>query len=68
MNEMLGEKVRRLKAERGYGTRELARKADVSEETLQKIESGANCNPTLSTLWKVAKALGVDVVELLEEA
>ena len=68
MSEKLGEKVRRLKIERGYGTRELARMADVSEETVQKIESGSNCNPTLATLGKIAGALGVGVTDLLEEA
>jgi transcriptional regulator with XRE-family HTH domain len=33
---------------------------------LIKIESGANKNPTLKTLQKLAKALGVTIDELLK--
>jgi transcriptional regulator with XRE-family HTH domain len=34
--------------------------------TIIKIESGANTNPTIETLQKVAKALGVGVDDLLK--
>ena len=39
----------------------LSKLADVTYNTIIKIESGANKNPTIETLAKIAKALGVGV-------
>ena len=44
----------------------LSKMADVTYNTLIKIESGANTNPTIDTLAKIAKALNVSVDELLK--
>jgi transcriptional regulator with XRE-family HTH domain len=44
---------------------ELATKAGVTETYISMLESGARQNPSLRTLKKLAKALGVDVRELL---
>jgi len=44
----------------------LSKNADVTYNTLIKIESGANTNPTIDTLTKIAKALNVSVDELLK--
>lgn len=44
----------------------LSKLADVTYNTIIKIESGANANPTIDTLTKIAKALGVSVDELLK--
>lgn len=44
----------------------LSKLADVTYNTIIKIESGANINPTIDTLTKIAKALGVSVDELLK--
>lgn len=44
----------------------LSKNADVTYNTLIKIESGANINPTIDTLTKIAKALNVSVDELLK--
>lgn len=40
--------------------------ADVTYNTIIKIESGGSQNPTINTLSKIAKALGVSVDELLK--
>ena len=40
--------------------------ADVTYNTVIKIESGANKNPTIDTLSKIAKALGVGVDNLVK--
>ncbi|MBU3964839.1 helix-turn-helix domain-containing protein [Patescibacteria group bacterium] len=45
--------------------RKLARLADVANNTLIKMETGENKNPTLETLKKVAKALEVSVDDLI---
>ena len=42
-----------------------ARLSDVANNTIVKIEAGKNQNPTLDTLKKIAKALGVSVDELI---
>jgi len=44
----------------------LARLADVANNTLIKMESGENQNPTLDTLKKVAKALDISVDDLIQ--
>lgn len=44
----------------------LSKNADVTYNTLIKIESGANTNPTIDTLSRIAKALGVSVDELIK--
>jgi len=41
-----------------------AKLADVANNTIIKIEQGENINPTLDTLKKIAKALGVGWDEL----
>jgi len=43
----------------------LARLADVANNTLIKMESGENKNPTLETLKKVARAFGVSIDDLI---
>ncbi len=44
----------------------LSKLADVTYNTIIKIESGANKNPTIETLSKIAKALGVGVDDLIK--
>ena len=43
----------------------LSKLADVTYNTIIKIESAANKNPTIETLAKIAKALGVGVDDLI---
>ena len=43
----------------------LARLADVVNNTIIKIEAGKNQNPTLDTLKKIAKALDVNIDDLV---
>lgn len=44
----------------------LSKLADVTYNTIIKIESGANVNPTIDTLTKIAKALNVKVDDLIK--
>jgi len=55
-----------LREAKGLSQEKLARLADVSNNTLIKMESGENQNPTLVTLKKVAKAFGVSVDDLIK--
>ena len=56
--------LRKLREAKGLSQEKLARLADVANNTIIKIESGKNQNPTLDTLKKVAKALEVSLDEL----
>ncbi|MBZ1348401.1 MAG: helix-turn-helix domain-containing protein [Candidatus Nealsonbacteria bacterium] len=44
----------------------LARLADVSNNTIINIEAGKQQNPTVDTIKKIAKALDVQVDDLLK--
>jgi transcriptional regulator with XRE-family HTH domain len=61
----LAKNIARLRKAKGLSQEKLARLADVANNTLIKMESGENQNPTLETLKKVAKALEVSVGELI---
>ena len=55
-----------MRGAKGLSQEKLARLADVANNTLIKMESGENQNPTLDTLKKVAKALSVSIEELIK--
>lgn len=54
------QKFRSLRESKGMTTRMLAREAGVSTETVYAIEHGKR-QPTVTTLTKIARALGVEV-------
>ena len=56
--------MRKLRETKGLSQEKLARISDVANNTIVKIEAGKNQNPTLDTLKKIAKALGVGIDEL----
>jgi transcriptional regulator with XRE-family HTH domain len=58
-------KLKALRQQRGWTQPVLARKAGVSAGYLARLETQRH-DPKLSTLVKLAKALGVPVTELLE--
>jgi transcriptional regulator with XRE-family HTH domain len=60
-----GRNVHRLRTSAGLSLAELAATGGISKTTLHGIEQGEG-NPTLSTLWALATALGVSLGELLE--
>lgn len=55
--------LRRLREERGYSVRELAQRAGVGFVTVSRIENG-RMNPTVATLEKLAKGLGVHITDM----
>jgi transcriptional regulator with XRE-family HTH domain len=58
--------VKKLREQQGMTQAELAKKAGVTEAYVSMLESGARKNPSLPTLKKLARALGVSLPELLE--
>jgi transcriptional regulator with XRE-family HTH domain len=64
-SQNLANNIKKLREAKGLSQEKLARLADVANNTLIKMESGENKNPTLETLKKVAKAFGVSVDDLI---
>jgi XRE family transcriptional regulator of biofilm formation len=58
--------IQKLRRAQGMTQEELARKAGVTRPYISHLESGLKKNPSLPTLKKLAKALGVPVAALLE--
>jgi XRE family transcriptional regulator, aerobic/anaerobic benzoate catabolism transcriptional regulator len=63
----LAAQVRRLRHERGLTLKELAAESSLSVRLLSLVEAG-QANPTLSSLHDLALALGVEMIELLQDA
>jgi repressor LexA len=63
----LAQRVTRLREGLGLNRNQLAVRSKISATQVREIEEGANTNPGLETLGKVARALGVSVPELLSE-
>jgi transcriptional regulator with XRE-family HTH domain len=59
--------VRKLRSGLGISQEELAERADLHRTCIAGIERGAR-NPTLLTIKKLAKGLGVSAADLLSEA
>jgi transcriptional regulator with XRE-family HTH domain len=62
VKRIVGEKIRALRESQGLLQRELAHKAGVPVRTIGRIERG-EVDVRLSTLDKIAKALGVSIKE-----
>ena len=60
----ISKNLRKLRETKGLSQEKLARLSDVANNTIVKIEAGKNQNPTLDTLKKIAKALGISIDEL----
>ncbi len=62
----IGRAVQRLRTARGLTQDALARKARVSRIYVASLERGVRRNPSVAVVRRLARALGVPVMELLE--
>ena len=62
---MLANNIKKLRKNHKLSQEELAKKAGITYSTLIKIESGANKNPTMETLTKLADALQISIDALI---
>lgn len=62
----LGQNIKKFRKQKGLSQDKLSKLADVTHTTLVKIESGANDNPTIKTLKKIADALTITLDELIK--
>lgn len=63
--EKLGKNLKRIRNAKGISQGEISRKLEVDKSFVSNIENGKT-NPTLSTIAKIAKAIGVSVGELMK--
>jgi len=63
--EKLGKNLKRIRTEKGISQGEISRKLEVDKGFVSNIENGKT-NPTLATIAKIAKAIGVSVGELMK--
>ena len=66
MSNKISDNLKKLREKKGYSLEKVARLADLSLNTIVKIENGVNQNPTIETLTKIAKALEVSVDDLIK--
>jgi len=64
---MIGQNIKKIRKKENISQDRLSKLADITHTTLAKIETGRNNNPTIKTLHKIAKALGVRVDDLLKK-
>ena len=64
----IGDRIRTARRRARMSQEELARRAGMSLNGVAQLEQGERTDPHVSTLNKLAKALDVPVVELLEES
>jgi len=58
--------IKKYRENKGLSQEKLARLANVSNNTIVNIEAGKQNNPTIETLKRIAKALNVDVSDLIK--
>ena len=63
--KMLAQNLKKLRKQKKLSQEKLARLADISYNTIIKIETGKANNPTFETLSKLADAFGVSMDELV---
>ena len=59
------QKIKRIRKEKDISQGEIGRILEVDKGFISNIEAGKT-NPTLATIAKIAKAIGVSVVELMK--
>lgn len=60
------ENIKRIREEKGYTKAGLGRKAKLSTRCIEHLEYGKAQDPRISTLTKIAGALGVKIEELIK--
>ncbi len=61
----IAQNIKQKRKELSLSQDKLSKLAGVAYNTIVKIESGENLNPTIETLRKIAKALNTEVDQLI---
>jgi len=63
----IGKNIKRFRQDKGLSQDKLSKLADLSLNTVVKIELDESPNPTIETIQRIAKALDVSVDDLLKK-
>lgn len=61
-----GNNLRRHRKAKGYSLRQFAALADIDHAMVDRYERGVT-NPSLTTVAKLAEALGIEIIDLLQD-
>ena len=67
MRRLVGQNVRRIRLEKGITQEQFSSVSGFSQQYLSGLENG-NRNPTIVTVYELAKALGVSHLDLVRPA
>jgi DNA-binding XRE family transcriptional regulator len=63
----IAKNIKLHRKEKGFSQDRLSKMAEVAYNTIVKIESGENPNPTVYTLVRIAKSLNIPIEKLFKE-
>lgn len=63
LHKKVGKRIQELRENQSISQQDLAAKCNFEKSSMSRIEAGRT-NGTLSTYEKIAKGLGVDIIEL----
>ena len=61
------DKLRQIRISQGYEQAEIAKRAGMSPQAWHRLEAGDRPDPRISTVQLVAKVLGVNIADLLND-
>jgi len=64
--EMIGNKIRTIRKERGFTLETMANKTGLSKGLLSQVERGIS-QPSLDSLWRITRALDSSIVHFFED-
>jgi len=64
---LIGDRIKKLRMDKGLSLSELAERADVAKSYISSIERNLQSNPSLQFLEKISSVLGVTVDSLILE-
>ena len=62
----IGKNIKRLRQAKGISQDKLSKLADLSLQTIVKMELDNKPNPTIETVQKIARAFGVSIDDLMK--
>lgn len=65
LTEQIGKRIVHLREQRGWSQSDLARACLKDRQAIEKLEKG-RVNPTIYSLFEVAKVLGIELKDLLD--
>jgi DNA-binding XRE family transcriptional regulator len=66
IDDNIGENIKKYRTKQGLSQEDFAKKSGVKYTTLTKIESGVIKKPSVLVMAKIAKALGVNIEEVIK--